>query len=120
MTANNKLELAGLNNQIIKTPTDIADKQQCEALVSQTLEAYGRIDCLINSAYNPGSFAPIESADLEGWQQAMNVNLFGTLQLTLACIPSMKEHGGGSVVMVNTMVTRKPLSFRARSIPNSR
>ena len=43
----------------------------------------------------------------------MDVNLYGTLQLTLACVPQMKDQGGGNVVMINTMVTRKPLATQA-------
>jgi NAD(P)-dependent dehydrogenase (short-subunit alcohol dehydrogenase family) len=77
--------------------------------VEKTLSEYGRIDALINSAFNPGSFEPIEQANLEGWRAAMDVNLFGTMNLTLACVPPMKDQGGGAIVMINTMVTRQPL-----------
>ena len=64
---------------------------------------------LFNSAYNPGAFEPIESADMAGWRSAMDVNLFGTMYLTQACIPHMKERGG-SIVMIATMVEHKPLA----------
>lgn len=105
-----ELRELGLDNAIIKVPTDISDKAQCQNLVDKTIAAFGRIDCLINSAYNPGPFAPIESADLNGWREALDVNLFGTIQLTQAVIPHMKAAGGGAIVMINTMVTRKPLA----------
>ena len=71
--------------------------------------AFGRIDVLFNSAYNPGAFEPIETASMDGWRQAMDVNLFGTMYLTQACIPHMKEVGG-SVVMIATMVEHKPMA----------
>jgi len=100
----------GLGTEVLKVATDISDPQQCKQLVEKTLEKFGRIDCLINSAYNPGSFEPIEKAKLDGWRQAMEVNLFGTMTLTLEVVPHMKKQGGGSIVMVNTMVTRKPLA----------
>ncbi len=105
-----ELRSLGLDNEIIKVPTDISDKAQCQNLVDKTVEAYGRVDCLINSAYNPGPFGPVETADLDGWREALEVNLFGTMQLTIATIPHMKKAGGGSIVMINTMVTRKPLA----------
>lgn len=100
----------GLGTQIIKVPTDISDREQCKNLVAKTKEKFGRVDVLINSAYNPGSFEPIEKANLEGWRAALEVNLFGTMNLTLETIPQMKEQGGGAIVMVNTMVTRQPLA----------
>ncbi|MEM0954676.1 MAG: SDR family oxidoreductase [Pseudomonadota bacterium] len=100
---------AGLDTPILKQPTDISDASQCQALIDATVKAYGRVDALINSAYNPGAFEPIESANLENWQAAMDVNLFGTIKLTQAAIPVMKSQGDGAIVMINTMVTRKPL-----------
>lgn len=100
----------GLNTSVLKVVTDISSPEQCANLVAKTIATYERIDVLINSAYNPGSFEPIESANLDGWRQAMDVNLFGTMNLTLQVVAQMKKQGGGSIVMVNTMVTRKPLA----------
>jgi NAD(P)-dependent dehydrogenase (short-subunit alcohol dehydrogenase family) len=40
----------------------------------------------------------------------MDVNFFGTMQLTQACVPAMKAAGGGAVVMIATMVEHKPLA----------
>ena len=99
----------GLNTKILKVATDISDRSQCADLVSKTIDTFGRIDVLINSAYNPGSFEPIEQANLGSWREAMDVNFFGTMGLTLEVVPHMKEQGGGSIVMINTMVTRKPM-----------
>lgn len=101
---------AGLDTPVLKVPTDIADRSQCDRLVEQTMEQFGRIDVLINSAYAPGEFILIEDADLDEWRHVFNVNLFGTLNLTQAVIPHMKKQGAGSIVMINTMVTRKPLA----------
>ena len=108
-----EIRAAGLDNPVLKVPTDISDTSQCAALAAATVAEYGRIDALINSAFNPGTFEPIERANLEGWRAAMDVNLYGTMKLTLACVPQMKDQGGGNVVMINTMVTRKPLATQA-------
>lgn len=102
----------GLGTEVLKVPTDIADKAQCEALVRQTVERFGRIDGLVNSAYVAGEFTLVEDADLDDWRRTMDVNLFGTLNLCKATIPVMKQGGGGAIVNVNTMVTRKPLPYQ--------
>lgn len=99
----------GLDTKLLKVATDISDRQQCADLVAKTIDAFGRIDVLINSAYNPGSFEPIDVANLDSWRDAMNVNFFGTMSLTLEVVPHMKAQGGGAIVMINTMVTRKPM-----------
>lgn len=102
----------GLETEVLKVPTDITDSAQCQNLVNQTLARFGRIDSLLNSAFNPGSFDLIETANLRDWQQAFDVNLLGTLGLTQVVIPHMKARGG-SIVMINTMATRKPMATQA-------
>jgi len=99
---------AGLETPVLKIPTDIADRGQCEALAGKTIEHFGRIDGLVNSAYYHGNFATAENLSMEDLQASMNVNLFGSLNMSYAVIPQMKKQGGGSIVMINTMATRDP------------
>jgi NAD(P)-dependent dehydrogenase (short-subunit alcohol dehydrogenase family) len=100
----------GLGTAVLKVPTDISDQAQCQALADSAVAKFGRIDVLFNSAYDPGSFEPIESADMDGWRRAMDVNFFGTMHLTQACVHHMKDNGGGAIVMIATMVEHKPLA----------
>ena len=111
--AEQQIAALGLDTAVLSVSTDIANRDACKNLVAKTVEKYGRIDVLINSAFNPGSFDMTESADLDGWRAAMDVNFFGTVALTLEVIPHMKQHGGGSIVMINTMVTRVPMPTQA-------
>src|SRR3954453_8288255 len=46
-------------------PTDISDKAQTKRLVDATLAEFGRVDCLVNSAYLPPNFTMFEEADLD-------------------------------------------------------
>jgi len=102
----------GLGTEVLQVPTDISDRGQCRTLVERTIERFGRIDALINSAYVGGRFEPIESADLEDWRATMEINFFGTMTLTQEVVPQMKHQGSGAVVMINTMVTRVPLPWQ--------
>jgi len=103
----------GLNTPTLAVVTDITEPDQCTALVDQTLKKFGRIDCLFNNAFHPGSFDSVEFSDFSGWRQAIDVNLFGSLTMSQKVIPSMKKNGGGSIVMINTMATRKPMATQA-------
>ena len=47
---------AGHGCGILKLPTDITQTEQCETLAEQTVEHFGRIDALINSAYAHGTW----------------------------------------------------------------
>jgi NAD(P)-dependent dehydrogenase (short-subunit alcohol dehydrogenase family) len=110
--AEREVAALGLGTEVLKVPTDIADRAQCRNLVARTVERFGRIDALINSAYVGGKFEPIESADLEDWRATMEINFFGTMTLTQEAIPQMKRQGGGAIVMINTQVTRVPMPWQ--------
>ncbi len=105
-------ETRRLGARTLVVPTDISKTEQCQALADAALAEFGRIDALINSAYTPGQFALFEKSDLDDWRRTMEVNLFGSLALTRAVIPAMTSQGGGSIVMVNSMVQKKPLPFQ--------
>lgn len=90
-------------------PTDITDAGQCERLVASALAEFGRVDCLVNNAFVPDVFQRFEDVDLAAWRRIFDVNVFGSLQLTKAVIPAMKEQRGGAIVFVNSMIVRKIL-----------
>ncbi|MFD7229584.1 SDR family oxidoreductase [Streptomyces sp. NPDC059881] len=82
-------------------PTDITDETQCEALATLALERFGRIDAVVHVAAWDSYFGGLEDADFSTWQQVLDVNLLGTLRMTRACLPALKERGG-SVVIIGT------------------
>lgn len=111
--AERAIRARGLATAVCKVPTDVADRAQCERLVDAAVATFGRIDALVNSAYVPGRFEAVERADLDDWRATFDINLFGTMQLTQAVIPVMKRQGGGAIVMINSMVTRKPIAHQS-------
>ena len=98
----------GLGTRVVKVPADVADRAQSDRFIAATLEAFGRADILINSAYTTGAYALAAEADLDDWRNTLNTNLFGAMNLIQAVTPHMKRQGGGSIVNVNTKVTRLP------------
>ncbi|WP_037605865.1 SDR family oxidoreductase [Streptacidiphilus rugosus] len=81
--------------------TDIADPERCDALAALAVERFGRIDAVIHVAALDSHFGGLADADFEDWRRVMDVNLFGTLQLTRSCLPALRERGG-SVVIIGT------------------
>jgi NAD(P)-dependent dehydrogenase (short-subunit alcohol dehydrogenase family) len=106
-------EVAKRGGRSVVVPTDVTDRAQCKRLVDTTVAEFGRVDVLINSAYTPGQFAMFEDSDLDDWRKTLEVNLFGALSLCQEVIPQMKSQGGGSIVMVNSMVQKKPLPMQS-------
>ncbi|MFF4900916.1 SDR family oxidoreductase [Streptomyces sp. NPDC001068] len=83
-------------------PTDITDEGQCEALAALARERFGSVDAVVHVAAWDSYFGGVEDADFATWASVVDVNLLGTLRMTRACLPALKEAGGGSVVFVGT------------------
>ncbi len=101
-------EVAAFGGRVLVVPTNITDVEQCARLAGTAAAELGGVDVLVNNAFRMDVYQPFEDVDLTAWRKIADVNLFGTLQLTQAVLPAMHERGGGSVVMVASMVARKP------------
>ncbi|MFJ9347912.1 SDR family oxidoreductase [Streptomyces sp. NPDC101237] len=82
--------------------TDITDEGQCEALAALARERFGSVDAVVHVAAWDSYFGGVEDADFATWASVVDVNLLGTLRMTRACLPALKEAGGGAVVFVGT------------------
>jgi len=100
-------ELDETGGRALAVATDITDPEQCAALVAATCERFGGVDVLVNNAAAAHALEPSETADLETWRRSFEVNVWGTLNLTRTVIPAMRAGGGGSIVMVSSMIVRK-------------
>ncbi|MFF6803577.1 SDR family oxidoreductase [Streptomyces sp. NPDC012616] len=80
---------------------DITDERSCVALAGLARERFGGIDAVVNVAAWDSYFGGVEDADFATWQSVLDVNLLGTLRMTRACLPALKERGG-SVVFIGT------------------
>jgi NAD(P)-dependent dehydrogenase (short-subunit alcohol dehydrogenase family) len=96
-------EVEGQGAKALALRLDITDRGSCRDAVSQVVEAFGRLDVLVNNAFSDGDHRRFLDADLDRWRATMDVNLFGTLQLTQAVAPQMVAQGDGRIVMINTM-----------------
>jgi NAD(P)-dependent dehydrogenase (short-subunit alcohol dehydrogenase family) len=82
--------------------TDITDEARCEALAALARERFGRIDAVVQVAAWDSHFGGVEDADFATWRSVIDVNLLGSLRMTRACLPTLKEAGGGAVVFIGT------------------
>lgn len=100
-------EVEALGRRAVAARLDITEPESCDAAAAACVDAFGRLDVLVNNAFHDGDFARFEEADLDSWRRTMEVNLWGTLRMTQAAVPAMREAGDGRVVMVNTMSVRR-------------
>jgi NAD(P)-dependent dehydrogenase (short-subunit alcohol dehydrogenase family) len=101
-------EVEALGRRVVAVSTNITDAAQCERVIAAAVDELGGVDVVVNNAFRQDVFQSFEEVDLATWRKIVDVNLFGSLQMTRAAVPSMRQRGGGSVVMVASMVTRRP------------
>jgi len=102
-------EITEAGGEAIAVPTDVSVTADCENLAAATVAKFGRIDGLVNSAYYHPDWTTFEGADLDQWSKAYDVACMGALRMIRAVLPTMKTQGGGAIVNVSTLATRKPM-----------
>jgi NAD(P)-dependent dehydrogenase (short-subunit alcohol dehydrogenase family) len=103
-------DLAGeIGQNAIAVPCNVARFTDVDAAVRACLQAFGRLDVLVNNA---GVIQPIEGlaeADPDAWSTAIDVNLKGVFNGMRAAMPVMAEAGGGSILTVSSGAAHTPL-----------
>lgn len=98
---------------VLKQTTDITAPEQCRRLAQLAMERFGRIDGLVNSAFVHGGPAQLGEGNLDELREVFETNVLGSLNMTQAVVPALKQGGGGAIVMINTMATRLANDFEA-------
>jgi NAD(P)-dependent dehydrogenase (short-subunit alcohol dehydrogenase family) len=104
-----EIEQAG--GRAVAVPTNLVDAGQVAALVERTIDEFGRLDVLVNNAFRMDRGEPFESVDLGFWKKIYDVNVWGALGVTQACIPHLRkaaaDAGDASIVFILSMSMRK-------------
>jgi NAD(P)-dependent dehydrogenase (short-subunit alcohol dehydrogenase family) len=75
-------------------------KEALQALVKATIEAYGRVDILVNNAATNPHFGTLLEAEDSMWQKTIEVNIMGNVWLTQAVVPHFRQQGGGKIINI--------------------
>ncbi|MBN8821175.1 MULTISPECIES: glucose 1-dehydrogenase [unclassified Spirosoma] len=86
----------------------VGDSDQLRQLVEKTIATYGGIDILVNNAASNPVFGPALECDGGAFDKIMQANVKAPFELSKLCYPSMKERGGGSVIMISSIAGHTP------------
>jgi NAD(P)-dependent dehydrogenase (short-subunit alcohol dehydrogenase family) len=99
-------EVEALGRRAVCVVTDVTSPAACEALADTAAAALGRVDILVNNAFAQEDWRHFDGFDPSRWRRPFDVNVHGTLRLTQAVVPHLRDVGGGSIVMITTLSTR--------------
>lgn len=91
---------------------DVADEAQTLAAAREVLEHEGRIDLLVNCA-GFGISGAVEFTELAAAKKQLDVNFFGTVNMTKAVLGPMREQGAGRIVNISSVAAPAAIPFQA-------
>jgi NAD(P)-dependent dehydrogenase (short-subunit alcohol dehydrogenase family) len=99
-------ELRQTGSRVIAIPTDVTDESQVMALFAQTMDVFGQLDILVNSA---GAFdgGPIEDLSLAAWNNVIGACLTGPFLCTREAFKIMKPAGGGRIINIGSISAQR-------------
>jgi NAD(P)-dependent dehydrogenase (short-subunit alcohol dehydrogenase family) len=84
-------------DQVRAVALDVTDERAAAAAMQSAVDAFGRIDVLVNNA-GYGDLSSIEDTTMKSFRTQIETNLFGVINVTKAAIPLMRREGSGHIL----------------------
>lgn len=94
-----KIEAEG--GKVVALSLDLARDEAVREMVSRTLDAFGRVDVVVNNAARLPLYA-FDEMNMENWDRTMAINLRAPVPTCKLLLESMKAQGGGSIINVSS------------------
>ncbi|MTV26788.1 glucose 1-dehydrogenase [Nitriliruptoraceae bacterium ZYF776] len=95
-------------NDALGTSCHVGRWEDCDRLVDEVMERYGRIDVLVNNAGLSPQYPSLPEVTEELFDKVIAVNLRGAFRLSSLAGPIMAERGGGSIINISSIAAIQP------------
>ena len=92
---------------------DVCDETSAERAVAQTIEAFGKLTTLVNTAAAITPDGTVETLTLAQWNHAIAVNLTGAFLMCKYAVPAMRRAGGGSIINIASQLGHLGIGLRS-------
>ncbi|HEX8646427.1 MAG TPA: SDR family NAD(P)-dependent oxidoreductase, partial [Thermoleophilaceae bacterium] len=90
-----------IGRRCLAVPADVANPEDCDRVVAETVEQLGKVDVLVNNA-GIGTAAPATREAPDEFRKVIDINLNGSYFMAQACGRAMKD--GGSIVNIGSVL----------------
>lgn len=97
-------EIEQIGRKTLRVASDVADRQSLEEVLKKSIEAFGKVDILVNSAGRTKR-APTLDFDEADWNDILETNLTGTLRACQVFGRQMLERGYGRIINIASLST---------------
>src|ERR1700739_3799866 len=95
-------------DQIRTVPLDVADEKAAQAAVKIAVDAFGRLDVVVNNA-GFGDIPPFEQLSPERFKAVIDTNFYGVVFVTRAALPVMRKQKSGTILQISSVGGRLAL-----------
>jgi NAD(P)-dependent dehydrogenase (short-subunit alcohol dehydrogenase family) len=96
-------DLAGrYGDRVLPVPLDVTDPEAAAAAVRAGVEAFGRLDVVVNNA-GYANLAAVEDITLADFREQIDANLLGVVYVTKAALPVLRAQGRGHIIQVSSV-----------------
>ncbi|MCP4382981.1 MAG: SDR family oxidoreductase [Hyphomicrobiales bacterium] len=95
------------NGAVVAVGVDVADYESVEAACGKTLEAFGKIDILVNSAGIAGDAKKLWDYEPQHWDDVLRINLTGPFNCCKAVVPGMIERNYGRIANIASIAGKE-------------
>jgi 3-oxoacyl-[acyl-carrier protein] reductase len=100
--------LSSTGAAVLGTAVDVRNADQITAWGRNTIERFGGVDLLFTNGGGPPAGAAV-SFDDAAWQNAVDLLLFSAIRMIRVAVPSMKQRGGGSILVSTSSSVKEPI-----------
>lgn len=93
---------------------DMSTEEGARSFIEQATEKLGQVDILVANAGGPPPGSPATTS-IDGYREAIDLNLLSTIVMCQAALPGMRERGWGRIVAITSIGARQPIGNLAAS-----
>lgn len=95
-------DIKNAGGEAIYHPTDVTNKADVQALIDKGIEAFGRIDVMVNNA-GLMSLAPLSVRKTDEWERMIDINIKGVMYGIAAALPVFEAQNSGHFINISSV-----------------